>query len=51
VAGHGYDEVTDPGLAYKVDAGVTETKSCKTSKCVKLQLSYILWGCDCGKGV
>jgi len=26
VAGHGYDEVTDLGLAYKIDA---ETKSCK----------------------
>lgn len=26
VAGHGYDEVTDLGLAYKIDAGVTETK-------------------------
>lgn len=34
MAGHGYDEVTDLGLAYKIDAGVTETKSCKQLKCV-----------------
>lgn len=33
MAGHGYDEVTDIGLAYKIDAGVTETKSCKQLKC------------------
>lgn len=29
VAGHNYDKVTDLGLAYKIDADVTETKSCK----------------------
>lgn len=34
MAGHGYDEVTDLGLAYKIDAGVTETKSCKQLKCI-----------------
>lgn len=34
MAGHGYDEVTDLGLAYKIDAGVTKTKSCKQLKCI-----------------
>lgn len=34
MAGHGYDEVTDLGLAYKIDAGVTERKSFKQLKCI-----------------
>lgn len=34
MAGHGYDEVTDLGLVYKIGAGVTKTKSCKQLKCM-----------------
>lgn len=42
VAGHGYDEVTDLRLACKIDASETETKSCKQSKCVALQINHNL---------
>lgn len=42
MAGHGCDEVTDLGLAYKIDAGVTKIKNCKQLKCIDQQYMRLL---------